>query len=226
LAYPNTGGKPQFLEFITPIGLLTHCSHDKPLMKQNETTRQPIYDEQGFPEGEYRVTMAWEKTRIAELQDLINKAREVQAQAWPESLQPGAFFALEAFFRDGDSPAHNTKKREYLFGCYYLNFKQKAIPSKNPMNGQISYSGAPGLVGPYGEDIMPLDIYSGCTGRVSGIMFGTEYMGKNFISTRLNNIQKYEDGEKLGNTRPDAKTQFSPLKTGAMAIAGGIKDVL
>jgi hypothetical protein len=219
MAYPNTGGKPQFLEFITPIGLLTHCSHDKPLMKTNETTRQPIYDDQGFPEGEYRVTMAWEKTRIAELQDLINKAREVQAQAWPESLQPGAFFALEPFFRDGDSPQHNTKKREYLFGCYYLNFKQKAIPSKNPLNGQILYSGAPGLVGPYGEDIMPLDIYSGCTGRCSGIMFGTEYMGRNFISTRLNNIQKYEDGEKLGNTRPDAKSQFSPLKTGTSKLA-------
>jgi hypothetical protein len=219
MAYPNFGGKPQFIEFITPIGLLTHCSHDKPLMKVNETTRQPILDDQGFQEGEYRVTMAWKKDRANELQDLVAKAQEVQAQAWPESLQPGAFFALQPFFRDGDNPEHNTKKREYLFGCYYLNFKQKAVATRNPVNGQILYSGAPGLVGPYGEDIMPLDIYSGCTGRVSGIIFGSEYMGKNFISTRLNNIQKYEDGEKIGNTRPDAKTQFGALKTGMSALS-------
>ena len=222
MAYPATNGKPTFHEFITPIGLIVHCNHDKPLMKTNQQTQKPILDDQGIPEAEYRVTMAWDKTRIAELQEIIQLARTVQEEAWPGSSQPGAFFALQPFFRDGDSPQHNTKKREYLFGKYYLNFKQRAVPTKNVQTGQVIYTGAPGIVGPYGEDIMPLDLYSGCTGRCSGIMFGSEYMNNNFVSTRLNNIQKFEDGERIGgNARPDAKSQFGPLKTG-----GAMRDVL
>jgi hypothetical protein len=223
MAYPNNGGKPIFNEFITPIGLIVHASHDRPLLKTNEQTKKPIVDEHGLQEAEYRVTLAWEKQRIGELQALIQLARTTQEQAWPGSTAPGAFFALEPFFRDGDNPAHNTKKREYLFGKYYLNFKQKAIPSRNAQTGQVSYAGAPGLLGPYEEDIMPLDVYSGCTGRISGIMFGTEYMGRNFISTRLNNIQKFEDGERIGGgARPDPKSQFGALKTGG----AGMRDVL
>lgn len=222
MAYPANNGKPIFNEFITPIGLLVHCSHDKPMLKTNVQTKQPIMDENGIQEAEYRVTMAWAKQRINELQELIGLAKKTQEEAWPGSTQPGAFFALEPFFRDGDSPAHNTKRREYLFGMYYLNFKQKAVPAKNPQTGQVTYSGAPGILGPYGEDIMPLDIYSGCTGRCSGIIFGSEYMGRNFISTRLNNIQKFEDGERIGgNARPDPKSQFQPLKQG-----GGMRDIL
>lgn len=225
MAYPGSGGKPIFNEFITPVGLITHLSHDKPLKKINEKTRMPILDENGLQEAEYRVTMAWAKTRLAELQPLIDLAQLTKRQAWPESAEPGAFFALEPFFRDGDDPRHNTKKREYLFGCYYLNFKSKAQASKNPTNGQVLYAGAPGLVDKFGNDLMPLDLYSGCTGRVSGIIFGTEYLGKNFISTRLNNIQKAEDGTRLGNVKPDAKTQFGALP-GAGGATNSMRDVL
>lgn len=221
MAYPMTNGKPTYETFITPVGRLVHCFHDKPQLKTNQTTRQPVFDDNGIQEAEYKVTMVWAKQRIAELQPLIDLAQKVKTQAWPESQQPGAFFALEPFFRDGDNPAHNTMNREYLRGCYYLNFKQKAIPSKMP-NGQIIYSGAPGLLGPYEEDIMPLDIYSGCTGRCSGIMFGTEYAGRNFISTRLNNIQKFEDGDRIGGQRPDARSQFGALKHGGPSM----RDIL
>lgn len=224
MAYPLSGGKPTFHSFITPIGLILHTYHDKPMLKTNEQTKKPILDADGIQEAEYKVTVAWEKTRMAELSELIQLAHTVKAEAWPESIKPGAFFALEPFFRDGDNPAHNTKGREYLRGRVYLNFKQRAIPVKNPQTGQVTYTGGPGIVGPYGEDIMPLDLYGGCTGRVSGIMFGTEYMGRNFISTRLNNIQKYEDGERVGGVqRPDAKEQFGALKTGLppQGAAGG-----
>jgi hypothetical protein len=44
-------------------------------------------------------------------------------------------------------------------------------------------------------------------------MFGTEYSGRNFISIRLNNIQKAADGERMGGGgKPDAKKQFDPLQ--------------
>jgi len=215
MAYPTTNGKPTFHEFITPIGLLVHMSHYKPMLKTNQTTKQPVYDEQGIQEAEYRVTIAWPKARVNELEDMLKIAHAVKAEAWPQSMQPGAFFALEPFLRDGDNPAHNTKAREYLKGCYYMNCRQKAVPTKNPQTGQVIYSGAPGIIGPYNEDLMPLDIYSGCTGRISGVLFGSEYMGRNFISSRLNNIQKYQDGEKIGGAaRPDTKQQFTPLMAG------------
>ena len=223
MAYPNNNSKPIFNEFITPIGLLVHASHDRPLLKTNEQTKKPILDDAGLQEAEYRVTVAWEKHRIAELQEMIALVKQTQVEAWPGSDVPGAFFHLEPFFRDGDNPAFNTKKREYLFGKYYLNFKQRALATRHPQTGQVIYSGAPGLVGRNNEDILPLDLYSGCTCKVSGIMFGTEYMGKNFISTRLNNIQKVADGERIGNTRPDAKSQFSPLHA---EPGTGMRDVL
>jgi len=182
-------------------------------------------DDQGLQKADYRVTLAWDKSQLHELQPLIKLAKEVQLEAWPDSATPGAFFALEPFFRDGDDPRFNTKRREYLFGKYYLNFKQKATATRHPQTGQVIYSGAPGLIGRNGEDILPTDLYSGCTARASGILFGTEYMGKCFISSRLNNIQKAADGERMVGGRPDPKTQFGPID-GPGAANGGMRDIL
>ena len=216
MAYPASGGKPVFHEIITPIGLLVHLNHDRPMLKTDENTRRPIMDENGIQEAEFRATICWDKSRIAELQPIVALANQVKAEAWPESLQPNAFFALEPFFRDGDDPRMNTKKKDYLFGKYYLNFKCKATPSRGA-DGKVIYTGNPGILGPYENDIMPLDIWSGCTGRVSGIMFGTTYMGKNFISVRLNNIQLFETGDRIGGMdKPSPKSQFGALKTGGL----------
>lgn len=217
---PYGGQKPTFHEFITPIGLCAHSYHDRPSLKTDDRSKQPIIDPKtGIQEAEYKVTLAWDKSRIGELDGIIQLAIRVKGEGWPESMQPNAFFALEPFFRDGDKPEHNTKAREYLFGKYYLNFKQKAVATRDPANPQvIIYTGAPGLLGPRGPEdlIMPMDWYPGCTGRVSGIMFATEYAGKHFISTRLNNVQKYEDakeGERIGGGgRPTAASQFGALK--------------
>lgn len=220
--YAAMDGKPTFREFITPIGLVAHSYHDKPSLKtKDEAGRIPDLDPKtGIQLAEYKMTLAWSKQRLNELQELINLAQQVKAEGWPESTQPGAFFALQPFFRDGDNPEHNTKGREYLKGRFYLNFKQKAIGSRNAQTGQIEYAGAPGLLGPHGPEdkIMPIDVYPGCTGRVSGIMFATEYMGKNFISVRLNNFQKYQDGDRIGGGgRPTAESQFGSIAGPGMA---------
>lgn len=220
---PYGGGKPTFHEFLSPIGLICHLYHDKPQLKTTDQHGKiPDIDQKtGIQNAEFKVTMAWSKTREAELMggpDTLGQlAHRVKAEGWPESQQANAFFALEPFFRDGDNPAHNTQGREYLRGRYYLNFKQKAAAVRDPMSGQVIYSGAPGLLGPHGPGdlLMPTDIYPGCTGRVSGIIFATEYMGRHFISTRLNNIQKYENGERIGGgARPSADSQFGALKEG------------
>ena len=223
--YAATGGKPIFHEIMTPIGTIVHLYHDKPQLKtKDQYGKIPDIDpETGIQNAEYKATMAWSKTRVNELNPLIQEALAVKLEGWPETANPQAFFALEPFLRDGDNPSHNTKGKEYLKGTYYLNLKSKAKATRNAA-GQVEYSGAPGLLGPYGPGnvIMPADIWQGCEGRVSGILFATEYMGKHFISTRLNNIQLYKTGERMGGgARPTADSQFGALMDPGQAALGG-----
>ena len=212
---PNN--KPIFNEFITPIGKVVHCFHDKPQLQTTDKTNLPVMDENGIQKADFKVTLAWPKEMLTtELIPLRTLAATTRAEAWGPDAANDPWFRLEAFLRDGDSPEHNTKKKEYLFGHVYLNFKTKGIPTRHP-DGRVTYAGAPGLIGPYNEDLLPTDMYAGCMARISGIMFGTEYSGKKFISTRLNNIQKAADGERMGGGgKPDPRSQFEQL-----AASGG-----
>lgn len=219
--YAGNGGKPKFNEFQTPIGDVVHCYHDAPQLQTTDSQPpKPILDEDGIQKADYKVTLAWPKAfELTELMPMRTLAATCRDEAWGLEAHADAWLNLQAFLRDGDNPEHNTKKREYLFGKVYLNFKSKAKPTRAP-DGRVSYSGKPGLIGPYNEDLLPTDMYAGARARISGIMFGTEYSGKRFISTRLNNIQKAADGERLGGGRkPDPKEQFEPLQ---QAPAGGL----
>lgn len=215
---PAKPGKPIFQNFQTPIGKVVHCYHDQPQLSQTDSQPpKPILDADGIQEAWYKITLAWPKVFMGtELMPMRMLAGQVVGEAWgPEAIQD-PWLNLQPFLRDGNNPEHNTKKKEYLFDMVYLNFKQKAAASRAP-DGRVAYSGKPGLIGPYNEDLLPVDMYAGCEARVSGIMFGTEYSGKRFISTRLNNIQKNIENpaqpfERLGGGgRPDAKSQFDPL---------------
>lgn len=231
--YPATNGKPNFIEFQSPIGDIVHSYHDTPQLKTIFNTNTPMMDDNGIQMAEYKVTMAWDK-RLYEMEvnpaipgtagliPMRRLAYQAQCEAWPATLDPAQanWIVLEPFLRDGDNPQHNTERKEYLFGKYYMNIKQKAKPTRDPQTGKVSYTGGPGLLGPYGEDILATDVYPGCSGRVSGILYGTEYAGKKFISVRLNNIQKYMDGERLGGgSKKAARDQFDPLMAGQPPIA-------
>jgi hypothetical protein len=213
---PNN--KPIFNEFITPVGKVVHCYHDKPQLQTTEKTNLPVLDENGIQKADFKVTLWWPKSELdTTLIPLRTLAASTRDEAWPGCLAD-SWFRLEPFLRDGDSPEHNTKRKDYLFGGVYLNFKTKAQATRLP-DGRVTYAGAPGLIGPNNEDLFASDMYAGCMARVSGILFGTEYSGKNFISIRLNNIQKSADGERMGGGgKPDPRSQFEPLQT---APAGG-----
>jgi hypothetical protein len=217
----EANNKPIFNEFITPIGKVVHCYHDKPQLQTHEKTNAPILDEDGIQKADFKVTLWWPKSDLdTALIPLRTLAATTRDQAWPGSATD-SWFRLEPFLRDGDNPEHNTKRKDYLLGGVYLNFKTKANAQRLP-DGRVTYAGAPGLIGPYNEDLLAADMYAGCMARVSGIMFGTEYSGKNFISIRLNNIQKAADGERMGGAgKPDAKSQFDPLAAGGAPGAPG-----
>jgi hypothetical protein len=219
-------GKPIFNEFITPIGRVVHCYHDKPQLQETDSKPpRPVMDENGIQKADFKVTLAWPKAMLTtELMPMRTLAGLTRDQAWGPDAATDPWLNLQPFLRDGDNPEHNTKRKEYLFGHVYLNFKSKAAATRHP-DGRVTYSGAPGLIGPYNEDLLPSDMYAGAMARISGIMFGTEYSGKRFISTRLNNIQKAADGERMGGGgKPDAKSQFDPLQ--APAAPGGFGTTL
>lgn len=222
---PAKAGKPIFQEFMSPVGKVVHCYHDRPQLQETDSKPpRPVLDENGIQKADFKVTLAWPKAFMnTELIPMRTLAAQVVTEAWgPEAIHD-AWLNLQPFLRDGDNPEHNTKRKEYLFGHVYLNFKSKAAPTRHP-DGRVTYSGAPGLIGPYKEELMPSDMFAGCEARISGIMFGTEYSGKRFISTRLNNIQKgIEDParpfERMGGGgKPDAQKQFDPLG----AMPGGL----
>lgn len=220
--YANNGGKPIFREFITPIGQVIYSYHDVPQAVTDDNGRPVMDTKTGLPKAEYKITLKWPKAELTgSLLPLRGLAATVRDDAWGAAAAADAWLNLQPFLRDGDNPEHNTKKVEHLFGHVYLNIKGKAEPVVINGEFQKRYTGAPGLVGPHNEDIMATDVYSGCYGRASGILFGTEYMGKRFISSRLNNFQKGGgpngdgNGERIGGgSRPDAKSQFDPLQTG------------
>ena len=118
---------------------------------------------------------------------------------------------------------HGTTPRSgnISFGCYYLNFKSKAQASKTPQASDHIWRCPRLEQDRYGNDLMPLDLYSGGSGRVGGIMFGTEFLGKNFISTRLYHILMALVGVRLGHGKPEAQKQFGAL---ASSAANGLRD--
>lgn len=240
--YAGNGGKPKFNEFITPhwndpripgnpltAGRVVHCYHDKAQEQTDDKTKQVLLDDNGIPKADFKVTLAWPKdVRDTHLIPMRQLAAATRDEAWGPDCVNDTWFRLEAFLRDGDNPEHNTKKHEYLFGHVYLNMKAKAVPIMENGIWTKRYSGAPGLVDVYGNDLNPIDMYAGCYAKASGIMFGTEYMGRKFISVRLNNIQKVADGDRLGGGgRPDAKSQFDPLaRHELMGGNGGLSNIL
>lgn len=228
-----SGKQKDFIEFITPVGRAVHLYHDQPRLSTEENSNKPILDEHGVQKAEYSVTLWWPKsymdTQLIPLRTLAAQARDLK---WPAAAGD-QWFRLQPFLRDGDNPEHNTKRKEYLFGGVYLNIKSGAKYRRDAA-GKVIYEGAPQIIGPYNEDLFPADMWAGAWCRASGIIFGTEYSGKNFISVRLNNIQKAptppgQPDEKMTGGRPDARSQFDPLSTGpapGATTAGGLPNIL
>lgn len=81
--------------------------------------------------------------------------------------------------------------------CFYLNCNSE--PDKKP-----------GVVDAKRNPITdPEKLWSGDYGRASISFFPYNYQGKKGIGCGLNNLQKLEDGERLGGSRASAEDDFS-----------------
>lgn len=184
--------KKPIIECITPVGQANYVK-----------ITTPEKDDQG--QYWYKLMLAWPKAYMgAELIELRQKAMQAAKQFFGEQVPP-----LEPFIRDGDNPAHNTENNTDLHGKVYLNIKCKC---EDP----ASLKDMPGIVDRFGNDIIPIDIYSGCFLRCSIILGGYNNKGKKGVWVRLQNIQKSHDGERLSG-RPSASSQFGALEGGGVA---------
>jgi hypothetical protein len=89
--------------------------------------------------------------------------------------------------------------------------------------------GAPGVVDADAEPLMDKsEFYSGCKARVSCRAYAYDQNGNKGVSFALINVQKIDDGERLGGSDPDAASDFGsggkkPKKSGK---GGSVDDML
>lgn len=127
----------------------------------------------------YSVSIIIPKSDTKTIND-INKAFEdvkaASAAIWGGSVPK----MLKGGLRDGDA----EKEDGAYAGCYFIN--------ANSVN-------KPGVVD---ADVNPIldqaEFYSGCYGRASITIYPYNSNGSKGIACGLNNVQKTEDGEKLG----------------------------
>lgn len=177
--------KNEFFEAMTPVGKLLFVFLNRPQEDDNGVDW-------------YKVTIAWPKSMYgSELKPLRKEAMKAARAYFGEKVPK-----LQPFLRDGDNPEHNSGDVEELYGCYYFTAKSKAE------------KGRPGIVDRTGEnDLDPMEVYSGCTGRLSVLLGGYNNKGKKGVWIRLQNVQKAKDGDRIGG-KPSAKKQFGKLDTG------------
>lgn len=98
---------------------------------------------------------------------------------------------LKMPLRDGDEEREDD---ENYAGCMFLN---------------ANSTNKPGLVD---KDINPIldreDLYSGCFGRASINFYAYNASGSKGIAVGLNNLQKLEDGDRLGGGGASAESDF------------------
>jgi hypothetical protein len=117
-----------------------------------------------------------DKETIAKLQKAFEETKTASAGYFGGSVPKN----LKGGLRDGDA----EKEDEAYAGCYFIN---------------ANSAQKPGVVD---QDLNPIldqsEFYSGCYGRASITFYPYNAQGSKGIACGLNNVQKLEDGEKLG----------------------------
>ena len=146
-----------------------------------------LFEPKAFQEGaepKYSVMLLIPKTDVATL-NRIKAAIDAAAQ---KGLQMPA--VLKTTLKDADKDTNQDGEVfkdiwPYTEGHYIISVSSKTAPQI--VDAQLN------------PIIDPIEVYSGCYGRASINFFAYNNSGNKGISAGLNNIQKLEDGEPLGN---------------------------
>lgn len=141
-------------------------------------------------EGKYSLTILVPKSdtkTIESIKAAIQKAAEKGAQKHFGGRVPTN---VSNTFKDGDTEVNDLgelkcEANPELKGHYYMRLATKFKPTVLDNNRQ--------------EILNPLEVYSGCYGKVSLTCFAYSGDGKRGVSAVLNNVMKTRDGEPLVN---------------------------
>lgn len=130
---------------------------------------------------------------LAKIQTAINNAKAAGKSRFGGVIPPDQVLKLP--LHDADLDPEKVKKYPEMAGHYYINAKSDRMP---------------GIVNDKVEPILNQDeVYSGIYGRVGLTFFAWKNdKGGKGISAALDNLQKLEDGEALGASRPSAESDF------------------
>lgn len=124
-----------------------------------------------------------DKQQIKVIEEAIANAKERDKSKWNGKVPAN----LKTPLRDGDE---ERPEDENYANSYFLN----ANSTKAPAVVGLEMDTATGKAIPLGSD----DVYSGCYARVSINFYGFNTAGNKGIACGLGNIQKVDDGERLG----------------------------
>jgi hypothetical protein len=117
-----------------------------------------------------------DKEGVAKLQKAFEDCKTTNAAFFGGSVPK----MLKGGLRDGDA----EKEDEAYAGHYFINANSAQKPDIVDANREALYDST--------------DFYSGCYGRASVTFYPYNAAGSKGIACGLNNLQKLEDGEKLG----------------------------
>lgn len=128
-----------------------------------------------------------DKVTLAKIEGAIKAATQAGVAKWGGKLPKN----LKTPLRDGDE----EREEECYENSFFLNAKS---------------SNKPGIVDANLDEIMSKEeFYSGCYGRASVTFYPYDSNGSKGIACGLNNLQKLEDGERLGGSSASAAEDFA-----------------
>ncbi len=128
-----------------------------------------------------------DKKTIKKIEDAVKAAIEAGKGKWGGKVPK----KLKLPLRDGDQEREDDENYENSF---FIN---------------ASSTRKPGIVDANLDEIMDKDdFYSGCYGRASINFYAFSVAGNNGVAAGLNNLQKLEDGDRLGGSAASAEEDF------------------
>lgn len=118
-----------------------------------------------------------DKETLKAIKEAVEEAKENSKHLWGGKIPSN----LKTPLRDGDEERPDD---DVYSNAYFINANSKSKPELVDLKGN--------------KGLGPDEIYSGCYARVSINFYGYSVSGSKGVACGLGNVQKLDDGEKLG----------------------------
>lgn len=180
----------------SPVGIVRYANVFTPRQRKDDKTGEP----KGDPK--YSILLVFDKkTDLSELEQLIEAAAiEKFGSKAPALLEKGK---LRSPIRDADEYVDEELDDEYNYPFNLPGARMVRFSTKDK----------PGIVDAEATPIMDKsEFYDGCKARVSFNARGYDTNGNKGVALYLINVQKIDDGERLGGSAPSAEDDFAEAK--------------